>query len=197
MFAASYLIFSVTGWAKAVPVGPKSYAVSGIRLGSGCGFGTGITVSAVAAPRASAGTCTTAFPPAALTVPPEGVMKPPSLTVIAAVPTCPSLVAVMLATPGETAFTIPVTSTEAIAETEEFQTTLRPLNRFPDASLGVANSRVVCCGTSEATPGVSVTLATGAGGGGGGGVGLELPPPQAVATMSGVIQPRNRDRDCI
>ena len=88
-----------------------------------------------------------------------------------AVPVFPSLLAVMVAVPGEAAVTTPVASTLAIAAAFEDQVMVRPVSVLPLASRVVAVSVVVCSGTMVAVFPDTLTVATGAGPGGGGGAG--------------------------
>src|SRR3989442_1240523 len=61
-----------------------------------------------------------------------------TVTVIAAVPLCPSLVAVIVATPAATAVTRPLPFTVAAAVLLLAQVTVRPDSGLPLASFGVA-----------------------------------------------------------
>ena len=87
------------------------------------------------------------------------------LTVIAAVPVLPSLVAVIVAVPWATAVTTPVTLTVATAVLLDVHVMVRPESTLPFASVVVAVSVVVCVGTNVAVDGVTVTVLTGAGAG--------------------------------
>src|SRR6266568_342285 len=66
-----------------------------------------------------------------------------AVTVIAAVPLCPSLVAVIVAEPVATAVTSPLPFTLATAPLLDCQVMARPVNGFPLASCGVAVSCAV------------------------------------------------------
>src|SRR5437867_4437451 len=66
-----------------------------------------------------------------------------AVTVIAAVPLCPSLVAVIVAAPAATAVTSPLPFTLATAPLLDCQVMTRPVNGFPLASCGVAVSCAV------------------------------------------------------
>ena len=64
-------------------------------------------------------------------------------TVIVRVPVTPSDVAVTVAGPGLTPLTMPVLVTVAIAREDELHVTTRPVNGFPFASRGEAESWMV------------------------------------------------------
>jgi hypothetical protein len=83
------------------------------------------------------------------------------VTVRAAVPLCPSLVAVIVADPAATPATSPVPLTVATAPLLVAHVTTRPLNGFPLAPLGVAVSCSVCPAVTVAGVGLTVTVATG------------------------------------
>jgi hypothetical protein len=88
-----------------------------------------------------------------------------TLTVIAAVPPCPSLEAVIVVLPAPTAVTRPVVLTDAAVVLLELHVTTRPLRTLPLPSFVTA---VSCCvgvipNTSVAVAGVTVTVATGTG----------------------------------
>jgi len=83
------------------------------------------------------------------------------LTVIADVPVCPSLVAVMVTEPAATPVTSPLPLTVASAALLVAQLITRPVNGLPFASLGVAVSCAVCPTWTLADAGVNVTDATG------------------------------------
>src|SRR6184192_1683038 len=101
-------------------------------------------------------TCTDAVP--GLTVPDStGTV----LTVIAAVPLCPSLVAVIVAAPAVTPVTTPLPLTVATAVLLLPQLTGRPDNGLPLASFGVAVSCTVWPTCTDAVLGLTVTDATG------------------------------------
>ena len=83
------------------------------------------------------------------------------LTVIAAVPLFPSLVAVIVAEPVATALTNPLTETVATVALLLVQVTVRPLKGLPLASSGVAVSCCVAPTMSVADGGLTATEATG------------------------------------
>src|SRR5207244_149672 len=82
-------------------------------------------------------------------------------TVTAAVPLCPSLVAVIVTDPTATPVTRPLADTVASAAFELVHVTARPVSTFPTASLGVALSCVVAPTNTVAVAGLTVTDATG------------------------------------
>src|SRR5205809_191774 len=89
---------------------------------------------------------------------------PGGVTVIADVPLCPSLVAVIVTgPPAATPLTSPLPFTLAIALLLDCQVTTRPVNGLPFASLGVAVSCTVLPTATPAVAGVTVTDATGTG----------------------------------
>src|SRR5436309_4597056 len=83
------------------------------------------------------------------------------LTVIVAVPLCPSLVAVIVAAPAVTPVTTPLPLTVATAVLLLPQLTGRPDNGLPLASFGVAVSCTVWPTCTDAVLGLTVTDATG------------------------------------
>ena len=83
------------------------------------------------------------------------------VTVIAAGPLCPSLVAVIVADPATTPVTRPLPFTVATAMLLLAQVTTRPASGVPLASLGVAVSCTVCPTGTLADAGLTVTEATG------------------------------------
>src|SRR6184192_545787 len=86
------------------------------------------------------------------------------LTVMLAVPLCPSLVAVIVTgPPAATPLTSPLPFTLAIALLLDCQVTTRPVNGLLFASLGVAVSCTVLPTATPAVAGVTVTDATGTG----------------------------------
>src|SRR6266567_6549688 len=85
-------------------------------------------------------------------------------TVMADVPLCPSLVAVIVAEPAVTPVTSPVPFTLAAEVLLLDQVIDRPVRMLPFASFRVAVSCSVWPSFTVADPGVSVTVATGAGG---------------------------------
>src|SRR5438552_16907278 len=86
---------------------------------------------------------------------------PGGVTVIADVPLCPSLVAVIVADPAATPVTSPLPLTVATAVLLLAQVTTRPLSGFPPASLGVAASCRVCPAGTLPDVGLTATDATG------------------------------------
>src|SRR3989442_7059506 len=89
-----------------------------------------------------------------------------TVTVIAAVPLFPSLVAVIVANPAAPPVTSPVALTEARAASLVAQVTDRPESRLPAESRSVAVSCSICPISTLAVAGLTVTVATGAGVGG-------------------------------
>src|SRR5437016_12181344 len=85
-------------------------------------------------------------------------------TVMAEVPLCPSLVAVIVADPANTPVTRPVAFTVAAEPLLLDQVIDRPVRTLPFASFNVAASCSVWPSFTVADPGVSVTVARGAGG---------------------------------
>src|SRR5205807_8219904 len=83
------------------------------------------------------------------------------VTVMAAVPFFPSLVAVIVADPAAPPVTSPVALTEARLGALLAQVTTRPLSGLPRESFGVAVSCTVAATNMPATSGVTVTVATG------------------------------------
>src|SRR2546422_190364 len=81
--------------------------------------------------------------------------------VTAAVPFCPSLVAVIVAAPTATPVTSPVTDTVAIAVFELAHVIARPPSTFPAASFGVAVSCTVPPTYTFGAVGLTATDATG------------------------------------
>ena len=91
------------------------------------------------------------------------VRTPGETTSTVAVPTCPSLIAVIVAVPVDTPVTTPLLETVAIEVWLLDQDTTRPLSVLPDASERFAVRVVVCpIGTLDVA-GDTVTLATGTG----------------------------------
>ncbi len=84
-----------------------------------------------------------------------------AVTVTAAVPFCPSLVAVIVADPAATPLTRPLPFTLASPLLLLAQVTTRPLSGLPLASLGVAASCTVCPTGTLAEAGLTATDATG------------------------------------
>src|SRR5207247_7978643 len=82
------------------------------------------------------------------------------LTVIVALPLCPSLVAVIVAEPAAPPVTSPLALTVATAVLLLAHVTARPANGLPFASFGVAVNRTVCPPCSDAAAGLTVTDAT-------------------------------------
>src|SRR5436309_12826864 len=86
-----------------------------------------------------------------------------AVTVIAAVPVCPSLVAVMVTgPPAVTPVTSPVDETVAMAASLVVHVTVRPVSTFPAASVVVAVNCTVAPTSTVAVPGLTDTDATGA-----------------------------------
>src|SRR5213593_3549839 len=83
------------------------------------------------------------------------------VTVIAAVPLCPSLVAVMVAEPTATPLTTPLLETVATAALSLAHVTVRPVSVLPFASFSVAVSATVRPTATLAVAGLTVTVATG------------------------------------
>src|SRR5690242_587983 len=83
------------------------------------------------------------------------------VTVMADVPLCPSLVAVMVAEPAATPVTNPLAETVATAALLVAQVTTRPLRAVPFASFGVAVNWFVAPTVTPAAVGLTVTEATG------------------------------------
>src|SRR5207249_3930673 len=84
-----------------------------------------------------------------------------TLTVRAAVPLLPSLVAVMVAEPAATPVTSPLPFTVATPVLLLAQVTTRPVRTAPPASFGVAESCTVCPTCTLGAAGLTVTDATG------------------------------------
>src|SRR2546428_3269307 len=84
-----------------------------------------------------------------------------AVTVMVAVPLCPSLVAVPVAEPAPTPVTSPVPVTVATPELLLVQVIARPLSTLPAASFAVADSCAVCPTVTPADTGLTVTVATG------------------------------------
>src|SRR5205809_206209 len=82
------------------------------------------------------------------------------LTVIVALPLCPSLVAVIVAEPAAPPVTSPLALTVATAVLLLAHVTVRPANRLPFASFGVAVSCTVWPTCTDAEAGLTVTDAT-------------------------------------
>src|SRR5438552_6627287 len=91
---------------------------------------------------------------------PKGA-PPDDVTVMAAVPLFPSLVALIVMEPGVTPETRPPLLTVATAGLELDHVTVRPESGFPPASLGVAVSCTVWPACTDAEAGVTSTAATG------------------------------------
>ena len=86
-----------------------------------------------------------------------------SVTVAAAVPAFPSLVAVIVAVPAATPFTSPLLLTVAILVLLLAHVTVRPVSAVPAESFGVAVSCAVCPTVRLAVAGATATEATGIG----------------------------------
>src|SRR5438552_2153678 len=93
---------------------------------------------------------------------PKGA-PPDDVTVMAAVPLFPSLVALIVMEPGVTPVTRPLVLTVATAVLELDHVTVRPESGVPPASLGVAVSCTVWPACTETEGGVTSTDATGTG----------------------------------
>src|SRR5207248_1425680 len=93
---------------------------------------------------------------------PKGA-PPDDVTVMAAVPLFPSLVALIVMEPGVTPLTRPLVLTVATDVLELDHVTVRPESGFPPASLGVPVSCTVWPACTEAVAGVTSTDATGTG----------------------------------
>src|SRR6266699_104037 len=93
---------------------------------------------------------------------PTRVTVLPPVTVMDAVPLCPSLVAVIVAGPAAKAVTRPLLLTVATEVLELVQVTVRPVRMLPLASRSVALSWSVCPAGTLAVAGLTVTEATGA-----------------------------------
>src|SRR5437588_2812954 len=91
---------------------------------------------------------------------PKGA-PPDDVTVMAAVPLFPSLVALIVMEPGVTPLTRPLVLTVATAVLELDHVTVRPESGFPPASLGVPVSCTVWPACTDAEGGVTSTVATG------------------------------------
>src|SRR5437762_2448106 len=89
---------------------------------------------------------------------------PAAVTVMAAVPLCPSLVAVIAAVPATLPVTNPLALTVATVVLLEAHVTTRPGSGLPLTSRGVATSCTVAPTGSDAGAGVTASEATGAGG---------------------------------
>src|SRR5256714_15107961 len=88
---------------------------------------------------------------------------PGGVTVIADVPLCPSLVAVIVADPAATPVTSPLPLTVAAAVLLLCHVTVRPVSELPFASLGVAVSCAVLPAATVADAGARGTAGTGGG----------------------------------
>src|SRR5437773_9367961 len=86
---------------------------------------------------------------------------PGGVTVMAEVPLCPSLVAVIVAEPAATPLTSPLPLTVAADVLPLCQVTVRPTSGLPFASLGVAVSCRLLPADTVPDAGVTVTEATG------------------------------------
>src|SRR5437773_12462306 len=93
---------------------------------------------------------------------PKGA-PPDDVTVMAAVPLLPSLVAVIVAEPGVTPETRPLLLTVATVVLELDHVTVRPESGAPLASFGVARSEERRAGCAGAAGGVTSTDANGTG----------------------------------
>ena len=93
------------------------------------------------------------------------------VTVSAAVPLTPSLVAVIVAVPAPTPVTSPLVLTVPTPAALDAQATVRPDSTVPLASFSVALSCSDCPTVTFGDAGLTTTVATAAGGGDGGGGG--------------------------
>src|SRR5436190_20290733 len=84
-----------------------------------------------------------------------------AVTVMLALPLCPSLVAVIVAEPAVTPLTSPLPFTVATDVLLLDQVTTRPVSGLPLASFGVAVSCAVCPTCTLAGDGLTLTVATG------------------------------------
>src|SRR6266446_1416863 len=110
-----------------------------------------------------------------------------SVSVTAALPAFPSLVAVLVAVPAATPFTSPLLLTVAILVLLLAHVTVRPVSALPPESFGVAMSCTVCPTWGLAVAGETATEATGAGAGG---VQGEPPGLQTAALPTLAYSPR-------
>src|SRR5439155_1004578 len=85
-----------------------------------------------------------------------------SFTDTAALPVCPSLVAIMVTTPAAAPVTSPVADTVATPQALDIQTTERPESTLPAASFSVALSCTDCPTRRPVAAGLTLTEATGA-----------------------------------
>jgi len=85
------------------------------------------------------------------------------VTVTVAVPVLPSLVAVIVAVPGEAPVTTPLVETVAIPDALVVHVTVRPVSVFPLPSFTVADSVEVAPTATDTVLGDTVTVATGIG----------------------------------
>src|SRR2546427_46285 len=85
----------------------------------------------------------------------------PGVTVMAAAPLCPSLVAVIVAVPAASPVTSPLALTVATAGLPLAQAIVRPESELPFASFGVTASGTVWPTCTDAVAGLTVTDATG------------------------------------
>src|SRR5712691_9802554 len=118
---------------------------------------------------------------------PNPLPPPDAVTVTAAVPVLPSLVARIVLEPAATARTSPLDVTVAMAELSEVQAMLRAVRMFPAESHGVAVSRSVSPTWRLAELGARLTDATGTPG--------RLGSSQAVQRATARIAGRTRGSD--
>src|SRR5438445_646478 len=151
-------------------------AVAGLTLTDATGTGFTVTAALPVFPSLVAVIVTAPAPapvtsPVEVTVATAGVLdaqvtdRPdstlPAASFSAAVPFCPSLVAVIVAAPTATPVTSPVTDTVAIAVFELAHVIARPPSTFPAASFGVAVSCTVPPTYMLGAVGLTATEATG------------------------------------
>ena len=110
-----------------------------------------------------------------------------TVTVMAAVPGRPSLVAVMVAGPAATPVTSPLAETVATPLALVVHVTGRPVSTLPLASRSVAASCTVAPTCTLAGVGVTVTVATGGGGGGGGAVTVSVADAVRDPTLPEIV----------
>src|SRR5437879_12851949 len=109
----------------------------------------------------SSSTDVSATPATARSVTVPGLVLAGTVTVIAAEPPCPSLVAVIVAVPAATPVTRPPVDTAATAGALDAQVTDRPDSGVPVASRGVAVTWSGWPTSMPAETGLTVTDATG------------------------------------
>jgi hypothetical protein len=178
----------LTGFAKFVPVGPKSKAVPFTTRGSLANAADGTMNKLVVPASASDGTAIWTPPDARLRVVPLTETMPPSSTVIVEVALFPSTAAVTVAVPGDTPATIPEDDTVAFVGSELVQVKTR-CSIWPVRSVAVAENCTLAAGTRLAAGADIVTASVVGGDGGGGPVGLS---PQEPISQPSAIEPMER-----